>query len=306
MNILITGATSFIGKNLFKFLSKKKSIKFTLLNSDNCNLFNEENLNKFKHIKYDYIFHLAAWIQGGTFALENTAEVWIKNQKINSNLLSWISKFQKKSKIICIGSSGSYDPKFKLVEDNYLIGKPHISLYTYGMTKRMLFIGLKSLNDQYGIKYLYLVPSTIYGPNYHLGKRRRQFIYDLIHKILDGKIKNKKVILWGNGLQKRELVYIDDLIYIISNLYNKIDNEIINISPNSSSTIKSYAKIICKKLDYDHKKIIYDKDGFVGTKNRSIDNNKLLKTIKNIKFTEYKDGIEKTIHWYKKNIYLKS
>tara|TARA_B100001059_G_C17802751_1_gene567216 strand:+ start:574 stop:1509 length:936 start_codon:yes stop_codon:yes gene_type:complete len=305
MHILITGASGFLGRNLCAALEKKKNYKLTKINSQNCDLTKEANLFKYNKINFKYIFHLAAWIQGGSFAQENTSEVWIRNQKINTNLISWISKYQKKSKIITIGSSGSYDPKHKLIEDNYLIGEPHKSLYSYGMTKRMLLIGLKSLNHQYGNRYINFVPSTIYGPNYHTNKRKVQFIYDLIHKILDGKYKQKKVILWGDGKQKRELIYINDLIKIILKLHNKIENLTINVSPDKSLNISDYAKIICKELDFNFKKITYDKSKFVGTKNRSIKNQKLLNYINDIKFTNVEDGIINTINWYKKNIYFR-
>ena len=306
MNILITGSSGFLGRNLFKELSKNKKINLTLLNSKNCNLLEEKNLNKYNNIKFKFIFHLAAWVQGGSFVQENSAEVWINNQKINSNLLSWISKHQKRAKIICIGTSGSYDPKHKLVESNYLKGNPHESLYSYGMTKRMLLVGLKTLNEQYKIKYLNIVPSTIYGPNYHINKRKNQFIYDLINKILDGKFKKKKVVLWGNGLQKRELIYVRDLVQIIINLYDKIDNQTINVSSNNNKNIKDYANIICKLLNYNFKKIHFDETKFVGVKNRSINNKFVLKILKDFKFTNINDGIEKTIDWYVKNVYFKN
>ena len=106
-------------------------------------------------------------------------------------------------------------------------------------------------------------------------------------------------------MQKRELIYIDDLVRIITNLYNKIDNHTINVSSKNNKNIKNYANVICNKLDYDFKKIKFDKTKFVGVKNRSINNKFLLKILEDFKFTSIEDGIEKTIDWYMKNVYLK-
>ena len=50
------------------------------------------------------------------------------------------------------------------------------------MTKRMLYQGVRALNKQFGMKYLCLVPSTLYGPKYHLDGRQMHFIFDLIRK----------------------------------------------------------------------------------------------------------------------------
>ena len=45
--------------------------------------------------------------------------------------------------------------------------EPNQGLYTYAMTKRMLLQGARALSKQYKMKWLCLVPSTLYGPHYH-------------------------------------------------------------------------------------------------------------------------------------------
>jgi hypothetical protein len=78
------------------------------------------------------------------------------------------------------------------------------------MTKRMLLIGLQSLAEQYEMKWLYFIPSTLYGPDFD--KEDSHFIFDLIKKIVNGKFYQEYIELWGDGKQSRELVYIDDAI----------------------------------------------------------------------------------------------
>ena len=50
------------------------------------------------------------------------------------------------------------------MEENYMVGEPDRDLYTYAMTKRMLYTGLKALNHQFGMQFRHLIPSTLYGP----------------------------------------------------------------------------------------------------------------------------------------------
>merc|ERR1712070_293364 len=99
-------------------------------------------------------------------------------------------------------------------EENYLTGTPISSLFTYAMTKRMLYAGLLALNKQYSLNYLCLVPSTLYGAGYHTDGRQMHFIFDLIRKIIRGKLYNEPVILWGDGTQSRELVFVEDFAKI--------------------------------------------------------------------------------------------
>jgi GDP-L-fucose synthase len=95
---------------------------------------------------------------------------------MNTHVLSWWQKDQPQAKFICIGTSCVYDPAMELKEENYLTGMPIESLFTYAMTKRMLYAGLLALNKQYKLNYLCVVPSTLYGPGYHTDGRQMHFI----------------------------------------------------------------------------------------------------------------------------------
>ena len=110
---------------------------------------------------------------------------------------------KSKAKLIFIGTSCCYDENGNFSEENYLLDKPHDSLMTYAMTKKMLLQGAISMQKQYNMKWLCVVPSTLYGPSYHEDDRQQHFIFDLIKKILKGKLKNKKVKLWGNWFTKK-------------------------------------------------------------------------------------------------------
>lgn len=96
-----------------------------------------------------------------------------------------------------MGTSCAYAPDSDLVEDNYMGGEPIDSLYTYAMTKRMLYQGARALNRQFGLRYFCAVPSTLFGIGYNTDGRQMHFIFDLIRKIIRGKEFGGPVILWG-------------------------------------------------------------------------------------------------------------
>ena len=298
-NILITGSTGFLGTHLVNFL-KKKNVKLKLLNSKNCDLRNFKNLQKLKKIKYDIIIHLAAWTQAGDFCLKFPGKQWLINQEINTNVLKYWYLYQKQAKMIAMGTSCSYSSKLSLNEKNYMKDEPIESLYTYAMTKRMLLQGLRALSKQFKMKYLYLIPSTLYGPNYHLDGRQMHFIFDLIRKIFEGKFHKKKVILWGNGNQRRELIHVKDFIKIMWNINNKYSNEIFNIGGGKEYSIKFFAKKISKILEFDESKIVYDTSKYVGAKSKNLDISKLKQF--NIKTNQItlENGIKEVIDWYKR------
>jgi GDP-L-fucose synthase len=297
MKILVTGATGFLGTTLCLQL-EAQGHELVRLNSKNCDLTQQDSLQKFNHQTYDQIYHLAAWTQAGDFCIYHPGEQWLINQQINTNILAWWQKSQPQAKLICMGTSCAYAPEQELREDNYLTGMPIESLFTYAMTKRMLYVGLLALHKQFGLKYLCLVPSTLYGPAYHTDGRQMHFIFDLIRKIIRGKLYGEPVVLWGDGYQSRELVFIDDFVKITVQLATGLDNELINIGAGEEFTIRHFAKLICEKVGYDFNVIKFDTSRYVGAKSKCLEIKKLKKYISNLTLTPLELGIGKTIEWF--------
>ncbi|WP_353432678.1 NAD-dependent epimerase/dehydratase family protein [Polynucleobacter sp. MWH-UH23A] len=300
MNIVVTGSTGFLGKFLIKKL-ELSGHKITALSSKNCDLKTTRILDQINQ-KFDLVIHLAAWTQAGDFCLNHPGEQWIKNQQINTNILDWWLRDQPQAKFVSIGTSCSYDPNLPLVEENYLIGQPIDSLYTYAMTKRMLQIGVESLHKQFGLEYLTVVPSTLYGPMYHTDGRQMHFIFDLIRKIICGKFYDDKVELWGNGYQEREVIYIDDFIDDFQSLLTGGVTGIVNIGSGNSIKIRDFANIISKILDYDPDNIIYDPNKYVGAKSKLLEISKLKGLLGSSFYrTDLDAGIQNTIDWFLEN-----
>ena len=297
MKIFITGATGFLGTALCSQL-KAQGHELVRLNSKNCDLTRQESLNRFNAHAYDQIYHLAAWTQAGDFCLYHPGEQWIINQQINTNVLVWWQKFQPQAKLIAIGSSCAYDPNLPLVEENYLVGTPIESLFTYAMAKRMLYVGLLALQKQFGLNYLYLVPSTLYGPGYHTDGRQMHFIFDLIRKIIRGKVYGEPVVLWGEGYQRRELVFIDDFVKIMIQLAATRNNDIINIGAGEEFTIRHFAKLICERVGYDFNTIQFDISRYVGAKSKCLVVKKLKNLVPDLTLAPLDIGLAKTIDWF--------
>ena len=300
--IIVTGASGFLGRRL---VEKLKMLNYDVISLTSKNdLTEKSSLDKFSSTKIDYFFHLAVYSQAGDFGLYNSGDLWILNQQINTNILDWCLKFQPNIKIISIGSSCSYeDSSLAHKEINYLKGIPEKGVFSYAMTKRMLHIGQKSIYDQYGIPYITFIPSTLYGPEYNKYESNKvHFIFDLIRKIIDYKINKNEVVLWGNGLQKREIIYIEDFVNAIILLFENINNEIINISPSKDYSIRKIAGLICEIAGVDKKIIRYDESKYVGVKRKILDNKKMLDILPNFKFTSIKDGLTKTILRYENKL----
>ena len=225
MKALVTGYSGFLGRHLVKIL-KEKNWQLYFSNTSEANLMCDKNLHIFNSIKFDYIFHLAAHTKAGDYCLHHKGEQFEINQRINSNILKYWNDKQPQAKMVAMGTSCSYSPELPMTEENYLKGDPEEGLYTYAMTKRMLLVGLKSYAEQYGLKWLYFVPSTLYGPKFE--EWDNHFIFDFIKNCYQSKFDNKKFTIWGDGTARRELIYVEDACNLMLGLLDR-DNEIFNL-----------------------------------------------------------------------------
>ena len=304
MKILVTGASGFLGTHLCSKI-EENGYSLTKLSSKKCDLTVQGSLEA--HLaadegKFDQIYHLAAWTQAGDFCMYHQGEQWVINQKINTNVLGYWQKSQPQSKLICMGTSCAYDPNMELKEENYMRGEPIDGLFTYAMTKRMLYAGLLALHRQYGLKYMCFVPSTLYGADYHTDGRQMHFIFDLIRKIIRGKRYGEQVVLWGDGYQKREVVYVKDVVGAMLRLSAERENEIVNIGAGEEFTIREFAERICGKVGYDFGKIQFDTSKYVGAKSKCLNIDKLRKVAPWHSQTPLDNGLSATIEWFEKNM----
>ena len=264
--IFIAGHKGMVGSAILKLLKKRGYKKIYTKSKKQLNLLDQNKTKIYlKNLKPDCVILAAARV-GGILANKNYKGKFIyENLMIQTNLIHASYKVGVK-KLIFLGSSCIY-PKFckQPIKEEYLLsGKLEPTNDAYAIAK---IAGLKmceAYNDQYKLNYLCLMPTNLYGPNDNYDLKNSHFFPALISKIYDAKINNKKTInIWGNGLAKRELMYVNDLSEACEFFLKKRTwHTLINIGSGDERTIRTYAKFICKKLgiklkfNYDHTKPI--------------------------------------------------
>jgi len=276
-NIYVAGHKGLVGSALLRKLELKGYKNIITASKDQLDLTNQlKVLNFFKRKKIDFIFLAAAKVGGILSNQKYKAEFIYNNLAIQLNVIHSAYLCNIKN-LIFLGSSCVYPKNCKQpIKEKYLLtGKLESTNDAYAIAKIAGIKMCQSYNEQYGTNYKCLMPTNTFGPNDNYNELNSHFFPSLINKIHKLKKNKKEYILelWGNGLAKREVIFVDDIadacIYFMN---KKFEDNIINIGTGIDKSIKDYAKIISKLIIPKIKiKIIFDRSKPNGTPRKVMD-----------------------------------
>ena len=182
-------------------------------------------------------------------------------------------------------------------------GPPHDSNYAYAYAKRILEIHSKAYQEQYGDKFICVIPTNIYGPNDNFNLEDAHVIPGLIHKCYLAKKNGEPFIVRGSGKPLRQFIYSEDLARLLVwtlEKYNEMNSLILSVPEKDEVSIGRISELIAKEFDYlDNMK--YDTSFSDGQFKKTADNSKLLNLYGEYKFVTIEQGINTTVDWFKKN-----
>jgi GDP-L-fucose synthase len=289
MEVIVTGATGFLGQTLCEAL-RRQGDAVTAVGSKDADLTRPGALAPYAHRTWDRIYHLAAWTQPGDFAARHKGEQFLINQQIDNTVLTWWMRHQPQAKLVAIGTSVAY-PEGDTREEKYLDGVPAKAAFYYATAKRNLLLGQLALQEQFGLRHLTAVPSALYGPGYPVLTKRMNFVLDIAWKILEHKHAGSRIVLWGDGTQLREAVFVGDFVSALLALDPLVDNEVVNIGAGEGHTINEFANALCALAGVSPAALEYDPSGYVGAKAKILDNSKLNRLLPGRKVMPLRDGL---------------
>ncbi len=312
--ILVVGAGGFIGGHLVKRLLddgnfmiavdiKPKEYWFQdFENVENYYSMDMKDINNCRKVtkKIDYVFNMACNMGGMGFIENNKAEC-MQSVLINTNLL--IScKENEIMKYFFSSSACAYNKSMQqkvfiegLREDDAYPADPEDG---YGWEKLFSERMCRHFMEDYGIPVRIARYHNIYGPCGTFDGGREKAPAALCRKVIKAKKNNdNKIEVWGDGMQTRTFLYIDDCIEGTLRLFESDYSKPVNIGSDEQVSINQMVEIIedisgIKKLER-----IYQIDKPKGVRGRS-SNNDLVKKILNWSFkTQLKDGLKRTYDW---------
>tara|TARA_Y100001958_G_scaffold152061_1_gene137775 strand:- start:87 stop:1016 length:930 start_codon:yes stop_codon:yes gene_type:complete len=272
--IFLAGHKGMVGSSILKKLKKSGYKNILLADKKKLNLLNQSKVYKYLKKNKPKLVIIAAAKVGGILANSKYKDKFLfENLQIQNNLIhgSYLAKVKN---LIFLGSSCIYPRNCKQpMKEKYLLsGKLEETNDAYAIAKIAGIYMCANYSKNYDLNYKSLMPPNMYGPGDNYNLQNSHFFSALINKITIAKKKNKKhIILWGTGNAKRELMFVDDFADALIFFMNKrIKEPFLNIGTGRSMKIKSYAKLLMKKIGIELK-IKFDKSKPDGMPKKCLD-----------------------------------
>lgn len=185
------------------------------------------------------------------------------------------------------GSLKSDEPAF--TEDHQI--KPNSP---YSASKASADAFVRAYHKTYGMNTMITRCSNNYGPHQHGEK--------FIPKIIENAILGKSIPIYGDGLQVRDWLYVDDHCdAILKVLNNGVSGEVYNIGGNNEQTnidiVKAILKIMSIDFDIAVKEglVVFTTDRLGHDRRYAMNHSKLSKTLGWNPICDFKTGLELTI-----------
>ena len=211
--------------------------------------------------KPDYVFMAAARVGGIHANNSYRAEFIYENLMIEANVIHGAFKAGI-ANLMFLGSSCIYprDCPQPIKEESLLTGPLEQTNEPYALAKIAGVKLAESYNRQYGMNYVSLMPTNLYGPGDNYDLENSHVLPALIRKAHEAKARGlKSLSVWGSGLPRREFLHVDDLadacIYFMQKSVSDFKRDgsvlpLLNIGVGQDQTIQDLAQMVMKAVGF--------------------------------------------------------
>ncbi len=303
--VVVTGGAGFLGSFLVERLRAKDCRAVVVPRSKDYDLVEMDAVRRlYADAKPDVVIHLAARVGGIGANQANPGRFFYDNLMMGTQLIE-VGRQLGIKKLVAIGTICAY-PKYAPIpfkEDDLWAGFPEETNAPYGLAKKMMLVQSQAYRQQYGFNSIVLFPVNLYGPRDNFDLETSHVIPALIRKCAEAQQNGKpEIVLWGDGTPTREFLYVEDAaegILLAAEQYN--DSRPLNLGTGEELSIKTLAGIIAAEVGF-HGRILWDPTKPNGQPRRCLDISRIKQTIGFQPTHSLRDGLKKTIQWYRANL----
>lgn len=309
MNILITGGAGFIGLNFVNFILKNTDYEITIIDAltyashpeeinklgknprvrfIQANIINMEEIKLALDRVYEVLVHFAA--ESHVDRSIKDGEIFIQTNIIGTfNMIQVVMNgFAKKMIHV------STDEVYGTLEKNDTPFTEHSPISPnnpYSASKASSDLIVRSYFQTFGLPLITTRCSNNFGPF----QNKEKYIPTIIYQAL----QEKKIPVYGDGLQIRDWLFVEDHCRAIANIIeNGKSGEVYNIGGGNEKTNIEVVKQVLAIMGKPESLIDYVTDRVGHDRRYAIDSSKLQSELGWIQQHTFQESLEETVKWY--------
>jgi GDP-L-fucose synthase len=311
-NVLVTGAAGITGHAAVKrLLAEGANVRATVYSNRGLKIDPQPNLEVVKCdlMKHedcmmvlkdiDVVFNFVAFIRGAKGQTEygNALDLVRNNLFTSINMID--AAVRSKTPLFgFIGSSTMYpDVSHPVNEDEAYDAEPHKLYRGVGWMKRYVEQVIRYYQDISETKFGVVRTTAIYGPHDAFNENG----HAIPQLILKADAGMNPFEVWGDGTQTRDFIYVDDVVDAVMTVVEKAPTgRPYNASTGKGTTVTELVETITDVYGYKPE-FNYDTTKPTMIPVRLVDVSRIKDEVGWEAKTSLKEGLEKTIEWYKNN-----
>ena len=300
--IWVAGHRGMVGGAVVRRLAREKCEILTVAHSE-IDLTRQSDVERWLDKQRPDAIVMAAARVGGIHANSTLpAEFLSINLMIGANVVSAAHKVGVR-RLLNLGSSCMYPvgaPQ-PIAEVSLGTGPPEPTNAAYAMAKLATAGMASTYRAQYGVDYITVIPTNLYGPGDNFDPQMSHVAPALMRRMIEARDKNvPEVAIWGSGKPRRELMFVDDAADAIVFVLERYSaGEPINIGIGVDVSIRDLAELTAKVVGY-RGTLTFDASKPDGAPRRLLDNSRLA-ALGWRASTDLADGLRQMYQWYCNN-----
>jgi len=299
--VAVTGGSGFLGRHVVSALEARGSTVLVPRKAQ-FDLTRAADVERmYAELAPDIVIHLAAVVGGIGANRDSPGRFFFENVMLGA-LTMECARRSGVEKFVGIGTICAY-PKLAPVpflERDLWNGYPEETNAPYGIAKKMLLVQGQAYRQEYGFNAIHLLPVNLYGPHDNFDPKTSHVIPALIRKCMDAVASGApEVVCWGTGNATREFLFVEDCadaIVLATERYD--DPEPVNLGAGFEIGIRELAEVIAEQTGFEGK-LVFDRTKPDGQPRRMLDVTRAEKRFGFIAKTDFREGLRRTIDWYR-------
>lgn len=252
--VYVAGHAGMVGSAMLRTLEAHGLRNIVVRTSCELDLTRQSDVEAFLDRERPDLVIVAAARVGGIMANSTyRAEFITQNIQIQTNVIhsAWRAGV---TRLLFFSSSCVYPRECPqpMKEEHLWTGPLEPTNEPYAVAKLAGMSMCRAYNDQYGTRFLSIVPTNLYGPDDNFDPAHSHVMAALIRTFHTARLDGApSVTLWGTGQPRRELMYVDDAAEAALVVLDRhVGSDPINVGTGRDHTIRELAGIVKEVVGY--------------------------------------------------------